>query len=376
MAADTRPLVSVVIPSYNHERFVEQAIRSVLDQSYPNLEILITDDGSSDGTVEAVRRISDPRINLEVFSENRGASAAANASIARSRGAFICNLSSDDAFLPGKIERQVAYLLENPSIAAVFGLPKMVDERGDPQRVDGEYYRNQFMFPLTQDLRTRHDWLRHFFFHGNCLCHPTVMLRRAAYDKIGPFDPRLANLPDFDMWVRLCMEHDIHVMREELVAMRILDQGGNMSSPRRESILRTEIECFEVLKHYRHLPREAVFAIFARDIPQIPQASESPQAMILAELALMTHRPAHKLFALDTLFQQRSDSVTANRQLQKFTGSVDLFGWDAFQQVRNLQMQINLSGAEADRLRRELEAAKAEIASLKQAKASTPRSDT
>src|SRR4029079_1031142 len=102
-----RPSVSVIIPSYNHEAFVGEAIKSVLDQSYQDFEIVIADDGSKDRTPEIIRRFADPRISLEVFQENRAAAAAANSAIGRSHGEFLCYLSSDDLFLPGKLEKQV-----------------------------------------------------------------------------------------------------------------------------------------------------------------------------------------------------------------------------------------------------------------------------
>src|SRR5260370_38353648 len=89
------PSVSVVIPSYNHAAYIGEAIASVLGQSHRALEIVITDDGSRDGTPEIIRRIDDPRINLEVLDRNRGAVAALNSAIRRSRGESICMLALD-----------------------------------------------------------------------------------------------------------------------------------------------------------------------------------------------------------------------------------------------------------------------------------------
>src|SRR5690242_16501550 len=126
------PSVSVVMPSYNHAAYVSEAIRSVLNQSHGDLEIVITDDGSRDGTPEAIRRIDDARISLEVFDRNRGAAAAINASIRRSRGEFICYLASDDCFLPDKLETEIKFLRTNPEVAAVFAMPRFIDQHGAP----------------------------------------------------------------------------------------------------------------------------------------------------------------------------------------------------------------------------------------------------
>jgi len=171
------PSVSVVMPSYNHAAYVAEAIRSVLDQSHGDLEIVITDDGSRDGTPDVIRRIDDSRISLEVFDRNQGAAAAMNASIRRSRGEFICMLASDDCFLPGKLETQVKFLRANPEVAAVFAMPRFIDQRGAP--LADSFNGDVFQTPFAKSLRTRPDWLRHFFYEGNCLCHPASMVRRA-----------------------------------------------------------------------------------------------------------------------------------------------------------------------------------------------------
>ena len=211
------PSVSVVIPAYNHAAFVGEAIQSVLDQSYGDVEIVITDDGSTDRTVEVIRGFTDPRIALEVFEKNRGASVALNSAIRRARGEFICMLASDDCFLPGKLETQVRFLRANSDIGAVFGLPQFVDERG--ASLATTFNGDVFTRPFGHHLRSRYDWLRYFFFEGNCLCHPSAMVRRSVYDEVGLYDPRFASLPDFDMWVRLCIVYEIHLMPHELKAI-------------------------------------------------------------------------------------------------------------------------------------------------------------
>ena len=293
------PSVSVVIPSYNHAAYVGEAIRSALDQSHGDLEVVVTDDGSRDGTPDVIRRIGDPRIDLEVFEQNRGAAVALNSAIRRSRGEFICLLASDDSFLPGKLERQVRFLRANPHVAAVFGMPRFVDQRGAP--LAENFNGDVFLAPFTKNLRTRSDWLRHFFYEGNCLCHPASMVRRSVYDQIGLFDRRLANLLDFDMWVRMCMEYEIRVMPDELTVMRILDGNRNMSAPRRDTNLRTLIEYFYVLKHYRGLSRAAIREISPGDRDREARCRRT-DGSVLGELALLGLHPPHKLFALDTMF--------------------------------------------------------------------------
>jgi glycosyltransferase involved in cell wall biosynthesis len=334
-----KPAVSVVIPAFNHARFVSETIESVLGQSFADFEIVITDDGSSDGTADVIRRFDDPRINLEVFPENQGAVVALNSAIGRARGEFICFLASDDRFLPGKLEQQVAFLQENPGISAVFGMPQFIDENGGPLESSQQFNGEVFETPFRKNITSKEAWLRQFFFAGNCLCHPSAMVRRAVYDEIGLFDPRLANLPDFDMWVRLSMRHEIAVLREPLTAMRIHSDNRNMSAPRRDTLRRAHFETFEILKRYKRLPLESLRRVFAEDIAQNGLAGIDRPEILLAELALTSSWPIHALFALDLLFGNISASEdSARKRLIELAGSRDIFGVD---------IAARLEGAEA-----------------------------
>src|SRR5436190_19138080 len=125
------PLVSVIIPSYNHEKFVKECIESVLNQTFQDFEIIITDDSSTDRTVEIIKSFKDPRIKLFVHSQNRGACVATNNCIRHSKGRYIAMLSSDDAWYPEKLTIQVRYMEDHPNIAAVFGKVDWIDENGN-----------------------------------------------------------------------------------------------------------------------------------------------------------------------------------------------------------------------------------------------------
>src|SRR5438105_15927460 len=104
------PKVSVLIPSFNHEKYVRAAIESVLTQSVQDFEIIVTDDGSRDRTAQEVVAIGDKRISLTVLPRNYGACIASNVSIRRAKGQYLAWLASDDLFLPGKLEKQSRFL--------------------------------------------------------------------------------------------------------------------------------------------------------------------------------------------------------------------------------------------------------------------------
>jgi glycosyltransferase involved in cell wall biosynthesis len=243
-----------------------------------------------------------------------------NNAISRASGEFIAILNSDDFALPGRLERQVAFLDTNHKIAGVFGLPKFVDENGRPTR--GFF---DFTLPLSLPDLSRKSLLRHFFYSGNLLCAPTAMIRRSAYQKIGSYDPRLTNLQDFDMWVRLCTDHDISVMREELTAFRILANARNMSAPRRDSILRSQFEATQILRRFRSMNPEFLLEIFHSDLIARKISTEGSHNRWLAELALAKNTPVHRLFAVQTLYET-AETDADFRRLRDVTGEVDLFG--------------------------------------------------
>jgi len=325
------PTLSVIIPSYNHAAFIGDGIRSILEQSFQDFEILITDDASQDNSVAVIRQFSDPRIFLEVFPRNRGFSSALNAAIKRSCGELISVLGSDDYFLPGAFTKQIEVLISRPDIAAVFGMPKMVDQRGVPL---GGGYR-EFTNPFPDRTPSRKDWLRHLFFKGNCLCHPTVMIRRAVHDEVGLYDPRLLGLADMDMWVRVCMWHEIHLMPDELVARRILDGGRNLSAARPETIQRNLFEQTRIAGHYRAMQPEFAREVFADDLRSLELDTNRPFGAWLAELALSQGSSHLNLFALETLFETCRTAEDECKRLIELTGKVDLFNVGQLVNMRN-----------------------------------------
>lgn len=331
------PRVSVVIASYNHAPYVGEAIRSVLAQSFQDFEIVVVDDGSRDGTPERVREIIDPRLTLEVFEANRGACAALNRGLELARGEFVAILNSDDRFLPGKLERQVAFLDAHPEVAAVFGYPRIVDERGEPF---SDAAHKDFAVFMVEN-RDRHAWLRQFFDAGNCLCHPTLLIRRHCYDTAGRYDARLAQVPDLDMWIRLALHYQIHVIAEPLIEFRIRDGQQNASAARPEVLVRDAWERQKVLAHYLRLNRAELAQVF----PEYAQRTDPPVNW-LVERALGMGTPFHTAFALDAAFAALPPcgSGPGYAPFIRSTG-----GHDLFQLMRLRELEAQLAEARAER---------------------------
>lgn len=346
--------------SYNHEEFVRAAIESVLNQSFEDFEFLITDDGSTDGTRNEIRKIKDPRISFVEFPGNRGACVAMNASIERSSGRYVAVLNSDDVFLPGKLAKQVEYLEAHPDVGGTFAYPQFIDASGrrlaDEQTFCGRIF--------CVENKSREQWLRHFFLYGNALCHPSAMIRRRCYEKVGLYNPALAQLPDFEMWIRMFSHFSFHVFSERLVGFRILEGGRNASAPRPAVAVRLEWECRKALDHYLALTEGTLRKVFpelpgrgrawmprwvvsaagrilgrylhqgeksngaAEDRPLGFDQGPGAQNWALARLALQVGRPAHVLFALDLMYatMRTGSAHTMARELIQQTGAFDPFG--------------------------------------------------
>jgi glycosyltransferase involved in cell wall biosynthesis len=237
--------VSVVMATYNHAEFVREAIESVLSQEGVEFEFLIADDGSADDTPAIVAAAKDPRISFFPHSVNRGAGIVTNELISHSRGEFVAIINSDDAWRPEKLRYQVDVLDEDQSIGATFGRVTFVDRQGRPIPKGTLPFGEVF----DQENRSSGRWLRTFFDAGNCLCHPTMLIRRSCYDELGLYSNRLRQLPDFDMWVRLARRYELRVSERDLLRFRILP-GENASSQTGANSVRSINEHFLIAETF------------------------------------------------------------------------------------------------------------------------------
>ena len=234
--------------AYNHAPYVGNAIESVLAQTHGNIEFLITDDGSSDATVEEIKKFRDPRITFVPSSVNRGACAATNELIALSRGRYVCIMNSDDVWCYSeKLKEQIQILQTRPDVGATFGRARYIDCEG--MHVKKSMVNNGDIFDKVGFYMPRQAWLEHFFMQGNCLCHPTVMIRKECFDRFGGYRNVLRQLPDLDVWIRLAKHYEINVGKGEYVSFRIIP-GQNASSPSLANNIRLRNEFHLIRRSY------------------------------------------------------------------------------------------------------------------------------
>jgi glycosyltransferase involved in cell wall biosynthesis len=201
---DNEDLVSVVISTHNRAELLARAIRSVLDQTYRDLEILVVDDASTKDPEEMVGRFDDSRIRYLRHAENRGGSAARNTGIVNARGAYIAFLDDDDEWLPQKLELQMKVFRENPRAGVVYtGFISIESEKGRIVNINMPGKRGYIFY----DLIARN-------IVGTT---STVVVRRECFDEVGLFDESLPASQDADMWRRLSRTYYFDYVKAPLV---------------------------------------------------------------------------------------------------------------------------------------------------------------
>jgi glycosyltransferase involved in cell wall biosynthesis len=214
-------LISVVIPAYNRGEKILRAIAGVRAQTYPDLEIVVVDDGSRDGTAALVEGLGDPRVRLIRHDRNRGAAAARNTGVAAARGDWIAFQDSDDDWLPEKLARQAAFFAALPADYVGVFCTKIdygVDAAGrqGPRRVccvpdPGEAI-------ASGDLHPR-------LLRGNIIGPQTALIAKAAFAAAGGFDPKLRNNNDWDFFIRLSARGRIGFLDDPLVVVMYSDDS-------------------------------------------------------------------------------------------------------------------------------------------------------
>jgi len=215
------PLVSVVIPAYNHGPYIREAVQSVLQQSLSDLELIIVDDGSTDDTLEQIHQVADPRVQV-IAQSNQGAHAAINRGLSLARGNYLAILNSDDRYTPDRLERLVPILERDPEIGLVSSYIRVIDAQGISMGIK-HGYRDLEPWPLMvpeQSFRAGHD-LRAALLTENFLATTSnYIFPRTRYQEVGPFRP-LRYTHDWDFALRVARVADLHLEPAPLLDYRV-----------------------------------------------------------------------------------------------------------------------------------------------------------
>ncbi|MCY4386145.1 MAG: glycosyltransferase [Desulfurellaceae bacterium] len=214
--------VSVCLPTYNGADYIEEALRSILNQTYQDFELLVVDDGSTDTTLDIVQSFSDPRIQLHRNPERLGIPANWNRCLELAAGELVCLFHQDDVMLPENLECKVQLLSADETVGFVHsGVETLAEESAPSSFAD-------WIEDTTEDtLWDGPEYFRSLLLNGNRVCAPTVLARRSALLEQGGFDPDLGFACDYAMWLRLCLTYRVGFLAQPLVRYRW--HGGNAS---------------------------------------------------------------------------------------------------------------------------------------------------
>ena len=207
----SEPMVSIIMPTYNQDQFIAQSIQSVIEQTFTDWELIIVNDGSTDDTVDIIRKYTNycygkiKIINKEV---NQGIALAINDGLRAARGKYFCWLSSDDLFTSNKLEKQVLFLELHSEYGMVFSGYDWIDEKGNylgsiiEKELEGATF---YRILLIRD----------------CIHGCSIMIRSECLDEVGMFNPDFKYAQDYDMWLRLATKLNIAYLSESLLKGRI-----------------------------------------------------------------------------------------------------------------------------------------------------------
>jgi hypothetical protein len=205
--------VTVLMAVHNGEPYVREAVRSVLDQTYTDFELLVVDDASTDATVETVESFGDPRVRIVHNDVNVGQVPSLNRGLREAHGEYVARLDADDACLPTRLARQVGVLDSEPRVCLVGTWLQAIDERG------------RHLGRLEKTLSDYVDFLYHTLIMRVYVSHPAAMYRRSPVLDLGGYDESTAPSEDKDLWRKLALQRcEARIVPETLLLYRLHDE--------------------------------------------------------------------------------------------------------------------------------------------------------
>ncbi len=219
-AAGSPPVISVVMSIYNAEKFLEKAVKSILDQTYSDFEFIIIDDGSTDKSIDVIRSFNDPRIRL-IHQLNHGLVYSFNKGVRLARADFIARMDADDISMPSRFEKELVWLFSDSGRGLVGSAFSYIDaETSLPTKV-------------TMTSPTKHIDIIRMMYIVNPFGHGSVMMRKEAVNKVGGYRPEYEPAEDYDLWRRIAQTWEVGQIPEVLYFWRL--HAGSISQRKKSS---------------------------------------------------------------------------------------------------------------------------------------------
>lgn len=251
------PLISVIMPAYNADRFIEAAISSIMAQTCTRWELIIVDDASTDSTPEIARRFDDPRIRYNRTERIGSPSGVRNVGLRLAQGKYIAFLDADDLYFPDTLERLLRILESDPKATAVYGFPSKMSEDGIT------LLEQDFLIPIPSggarlNPNYRHTWEGILMGNISCLL-PGLMLRKETLDRVGLFNEELCGPEDYEFYVRLFLDNfeGIRCLPDYVYRYRVYFSSLTKDPERVQRVLESSIQIMDWLFTHPDLPGEA-----------------------------------------------------------------------------------------------------------------------
>ncbi len=298
------PKVSILSPTYNHEKYVTQAIESVLAQTFTDFELILTDDASTDRNIDQISKIKDKRITLLRNDNNQGTTSASRKCWEYSSGQYIIGLATDDMYEPHLLETLVDYLDNHPEAVGVFGMARFIDD--DSNLLADEWTQ----VGIGQD---RFSHLRQLFNLQHPFCPVTGMFRRSAIEKLGYFPSYLRQTNDMAQFIKLLFQGEMTILPDKILRYRWRANNANVSSRTPENDSRLDFELFEILDIYReNIDSPELLRKIFPEVQKHPWPLEKELLSFhLAHLAIAFNYTSHRLYGMHTLYSLLKDELSA-----------------------------------------------------------------
>jgi glycosyltransferase involved in cell wall biosynthesis len=296
----TPPLISVLMTTFNHEKYIAEAVRSVLDQTWSDWEAVIIDDGSTDRTGEIIRSFTDPRIRY-LHQVNQGPSVATTTAVAACRGKYVALMSGDDVLLPHRLARQVEAYQRGPR-RVLFGGVEYIDDDGRP--LAGEHYPHI----VKDNSPSRGQLMEQLFFAWPSFFGVTAFMELEVLRECGPDDPALFQTQDYARWVHLLKRYPFEILSDPLYRFRVRAGLANLSGNQAEKQIRAQNERYLVMRtFFQDMPADLFREAFGRHLINPHFASAVEQECEQAFLLLNSAAPLNQVIGMERLHQLLHD---------------------------------------------------------------------
>ena len=219
------PLISVILPVYNTEKFLNESINSILEQTYTHFELIIVNDGSTDASQSIIDHYSDPRIRKINHTQNKGLVASLNEAIVSAKGDMIVRMDADDIAFKDRVQKQVQYLLDHPAIDIVGTHAVFFETNTQSPMANWELDLNTI---TPSSIKKALTW-------ENCMIHPSICMRSEIAKSL-LYNEQQKNYEDYDLWLRATADNiNIAKLDESLLYYRVQPNSITQSSIRKEN---------------------------------------------------------------------------------------------------------------------------------------------